>query len=190
MTLFLAHFIVFPWESPTTWVVEFPIKNVEIFKASISSTCVCATSPVLHITIFCSCAPAANDTTIPAPKRSSPPEAPLTGKLLSSFFLISLLIFYLGPFLCDCGEIHPTPFCPKDCMSSLLCSNCIGPIFLWPCNACFLHRQWAAQFSPLSPPSCPFSPIIINILTGGNAWDRSSPESPDFLSGMSNSPSH
>ena len=153
---------------------------------------VCATSPVLHITIPCPQAPAAIDATVPIPEEPYPPDAPLTGKLLLSFSLIFLLISYLGPFLCDnCGEIHPTPFCPKDCNStSLSCANHPGSSPLWPCGACFCCRQQVAQFSTSGPPSCLFSPVCIDILTGGGAWDWSSPVSPDSPSGMSNSLSH
>ena len=152
----------------------------------------CATLPILHIAIPCPQAPAAIDTTMPTPQEPSLPEVPLTGQLLLSFSLIFLLISYLKPFLCDnCSETHPTSFCPKDCNSvSLSCTNHPGSTSLWPCSACFCHRQWVAQFSPSGPPSHLFSPICINILTGGGAWDWSSPESPDSPSGMSDSLSH
>ena len=98
--------------------------------------------------------------------------------------LIFSFISYLGPFLCDnCGDMHPTPFCPKDCNSSALtCSYWPRSTTIWPCNACFCCRQQAAKFSPSDPPSCPFSPICIDILTGGPYWGESS-DSPDSPSG-------
>ena len=98
-------------------------------------------------------------------------------------FYPSLLLPHLfpisDPFLCDnCSDIHLTPFCPKDCNSSALtCSNHPCSTAIWPCNACFCCRQQAAEFSSSDPPSCPFSPVSINILTGG-PWGQSS-ESPD-----------
>ena len=51
MTLFPACFIVFSWESPTTWVIEFPIRNVEISKSSNSSACLAKSSFPLNIKI-------------------------------------------------------------------------------------------------------------------------------------------
>ena len=75
--------------------------------------------------------------------------------------------------------MHSTPFCPKDCNSSMLsCSNQPRSTTIWLCNACFHHRQRAAKFSSSSPPSCPFSPVCIDILTGGPYWGKSS-DSPD-----------
>ena len=111
----------------------------------------------------------------------------LTPFLLVIYFYSSLIfpfISYLGPFLCDnCGDMHPTPFCPKDCNSSALtCSNWPCSTAIWPCNACFCHRQQAAEFSPSDPPSCLFSPVCIDILTGGPYWGKSS-DSPDSPSG-------
>ena len=93
--------------------------------------------------------------------------------------LLPHLFLILGPFLCDnCSDIHPTPFCPKDCNSlALTCSNRPGSTALWPCNACFCYRQQAPKFSPSDPSGHPFSPVCINILTGG-PWGQSS-ESPD-----------
>ena len=79
--------------------------------------------------------------------------------------------------------MHPTPFCPKDCNSSVLsCSNQPCSTAIWPCDACFRHRQWAAKFSSSGPPSRPFSPVCIDILTGGPYWGESS-DSPDSPSG-------
>ena len=97
--------------------------------------------------------------------------------------LLPHLFLILGPFPCDnCGDIHPTPFCPKGCNSSALtCSNCPHSTAIWPCNACFCRRQQAAEFSPSDPPSCPFSLVCIDILTGG-PWGQSS-DSPDSPSG-------
>ena len=76
-------------------------------------------------------------------------------------------------------QLHPTPFCPKDCNSlALTCSYQPRSTAIWPYNACFCYRQWAAEFSPLDPPSRPFSPVCIDILTGGPYWGQSS-DSPD-----------
>ena len=79
--------------------------------------------------------------------------------------------------------MHPTPFCPKDCNSSALsCSNQPCSTAIWPCDACFHCRQRAAEFSSLGPPGHPFSPVCIDILTGGPYWGESS-DSPDSPSG-------
>ena len=105
-----------------------------------------------------------------------PSPLPRSHPCLTSFLLVihfySSLIFpfisYLGPFLCNnCSDMHPTPFCPKDCNSSALtCSYRPHSTAIWPCDACF-RRQQAAKFSPSDPPSHPFSPVCIDILTGG-----------------------
>ena len=109
---------------------------------------------------------------------------PLVNRFHPSF-LLPCLFLILGSFLCDnYGDTHPTPFCPKDCNSlALTCANCPGSTALWPCNACFHCRQQAAKFSPSDPPSCPFSPVCIDILTGGS-WGQLCSESPDSPSGM------
>ena len=125
-------------------------------------------------------------------QKTQPSLLPRSHPCLKPFLLViclypSLLLLHLfpilGPFLCNnCGDIHPTPFCPKDCSSSVLtCSNHLCSTTIWPCNACFCCRQQAAELSPLDPPSCLFSLVCINILTGG-PWGQSS-ESPDSPSG-------
>ena len=135
--------------------------------------------PVFHIEIPHPQTPVANNATKSASEESSLPDALPTGNSLLPFSHISPFISYLGPFLCDnCSDMHPTPFCPKDCNSlALTCSYQPRSTAIWPCNACFCHRQRAAKFSPSDPPSCPFSPVCIDILTGG-PWGQSS-DSPD-----------
>ena len=115
---------------------------------------------------------------------TQPSLLPRSHPCLTPFLLVihfySSVISYLGPFLCDnCSDMHPTSFCPKDCnFSALTCSYRPRSTAIWPCNACFHHRQWAAKFSPSDPPSHPFSLVCIDILIGGLYWGQSS-DSPD-----------